>query len=136
MVRKYSYKKDKDLKLSENFSVWEFQCKDKSDEILIDDELVDKLEQLRKKVGKITVISGYRTKEYNRTKGTSSDNSYHIQGKAATIKSDLVSLAKLAKEAETVGFKGIILDSDSVDVSVRDNLYYCSHGTTVDSFNA
>ena len=134
MVRKYSYKKDKDLKLSENFSVWEFQCKDKSDEILIDDELVDKLEQLRKKVGKITVISGYRTKEYNRTKGTSSDNSYHVQGKAATIKSDSVSLAELAKEAEGVGFKGIILDSDSVDVSIRDNLYYCNYGTVVNTF--
>ena len=135
MVKKYSYEKDKDVKLSDNFSVWEFQCRDKSDEILIDDELVNKLELLRKKVGKITVVSGYRTKEYNRTKGTSSDNSYHIQGKAATIKSDSISLEKLAREAEVVGFKGIILDNDSVDVSIRDNQYYCNHGTPVDSFN-
>lgn len=42
MVKKYSYKKDKDLKLSENFSVWEFQRKDKSDGILIGDELLNK----------------------------------------------------------------------------------------------
>lgn len=39
-IKAYSYAKDGNRKLSANFAVKEFRCKDGSDPIFIDDELV------------------------------------------------------------------------------------------------
>ena len=43
MVKEFSLKKDGELKLSENFKVKEFACRDGSDKLLADLLLVDKL---------------------------------------------------------------------------------------------
>ena len=59
MVNEFSLKQSADLKLSTNFKVKEFACKDNSDKVLIDANLVDKLQKLRDYLGKpitITVI--------------------------------------------------------------------------------
>ena len=85
MVRTYSKAKDGDTYLSKNFKVKEFACNDGSDEILISDELVAILQQIRDHFGKaITINSAYRTKTYN-TKIGGATNSQHTKGTAADI---------------------------------------------------
>lgn len=44
-IKAYSYAKDGNRKLSANFAVKEFRCKDGSDPIFIDDELVTLLQK-------------------------------------------------------------------------------------------
>ena len=46
-IKAYSYAKDGNRKLSANFAVKEFRCKDVSDPIFIDDELVTLLQKIR-----------------------------------------------------------------------------------------
>lgn len=84
-VIKYSKKKDGSEKLSTNFTVKEFACKDGSDTIYISQELVKVLQKIRTKFKKsITINSGYRTPTYNRKIG-GSYSSYHTKGMAADI---------------------------------------------------
>ena len=90
-VKTYSLKADGDKNLSEHFRVREFRCKDGSDKILIDTNLVKTLEKLRAKLGeklggevKININSGYRTKAHNKKIGGST-TSKHCKGKAADI---------------------------------------------------
>ena len=42
MIRQYSLAKDGNRKLAPDFKVREFRCKDGSDEILVDEALVDR----------------------------------------------------------------------------------------------
>lgn len=84
-VIRYSKKNDGAEKLSTNFTVKEFACKDGSDEILISQELVQVLQKIRTKFKKaVTINSGYRTPTYNRKIG-GSYKSLHTQGLAADI---------------------------------------------------
>lgn len=84
-VRKYSLKKSGSLKLSDNFRVKEFACNDGSDEVLIADELVDVLQEIRNHFGEaVNITSGYRTSTYN-TKVGGAPKSQHVQGTAADI---------------------------------------------------
>lgn len=46
-IKAYSYAKDGNRKLSANFAVKEFRCKDGSDPIFIDDELVTLLQKIQ-----------------------------------------------------------------------------------------
>ena len=63
MAKKYSKAKDGNKQLSTNFKVREFACKDGSDAILIDDELVKLLQKIRDHFGKPVVInSAYRNR--------------------------------------------------------------------------
>ena len=62
------------MKLTKNFSLWEFRCRDGTDvpDEYMDNvrELAENLQVLRDKIGKpITVISGYRSPEYNKKIG-------------------------------------------------------------------
>jgi uncharacterized protein YcbK (DUF882 family) len=78
------------MKLTENFSLWEFKCRDGSNvpEEHMDNvrKLAENLQVLRDMVKKpIRVISGYRSKKYNtRIKGAR--RSQHMVAKAADIK--------------------------------------------------
>ena len=66
MIKEYSLKRNGELFLSKNFKVKEFACRDGSDKLLIDTDLVDKIQGLRDYTGMpITIISGYRTETYN-----------------------------------------------------------------------
>jgi len=99
-------------KLTENFNLSEFKCRDGSDvpEELMENvqQLADNLQVLRDHVGcPIRIISGYRTPEYNR-KIDGARRSQHMLAKAADIKisgmtpgeiksliEDLISLGKM-----------------------------------------
>lgn len=84
-VKKYSLKSNGNTKLSKNFKVREFACKDGSDEILIDDKLVNVLQHIRNTLGvSLTITSGYRTPEYNKRIGGAT-NSMHTKGMAADV---------------------------------------------------
>ena len=82
-IKAYSYAKDGNRKLSANFAVKEFRCKDGSDPIFIDDELVTLLQKIRDHFGKsVTITSAYRTAAHNKAvKGAT--YSQHCYGKAA-----------------------------------------------------
>lgn len=77
------------MKLTENFSVHEFKCRDGSvvPEDLMSNvqELAENLQVLREHIGKpIIVISGYRSPKYNRKIG-GARKSQHMKAKAADI---------------------------------------------------
>lgn len=98
---------EKDIQLSKNFKLSEFVCKDGSKKVYYVPELIDRLQAMRDKLGKaITIVSGYRTVEYNAKIG-GAPKSQHLEGKAADIKVSGISPLDLAKVAESVGFKGI-----------------------------
>lgn len=85
-VKKYSARKDKYTKLSEHFSVWEFQCHNGYDVVLIDTDLIDLLERLfvYMDARSIDIYSGYRTPEYSAANGGKYADQ-HTKGKAADI---------------------------------------------------
>ena len=61
-IKAYSYAKDGSKALSKNFHVREFKCKDGSDPIFIDDELVALLQKIRDHFGKaVNINSAFRT---------------------------------------------------------------------------
>lgn len=85
MVEQYYKSKDGNKNLSANFKVKEFACKDGSDYLLIDTELVKLLQKVREHFGKpITINSAYRNTTYNKKVGGAS-NSQHVLGYAADI---------------------------------------------------
>ena len=101
------YSIQESMKLSKNFAISEFACKDGSKVITVDYELVDLLQRLRDTLGKpIIVTSGYRTVAYNKKCGGIS-TSHHLTGKAADIKVTGMTPLELAKAADTMGFRGI-----------------------------
>lgn len=86
IVRVYSLKADGNKKVSDNFKVKEFRCKDGSDPVFIGDELVDVLQDVRnhfKKAVNVEDHSAYRTVSHNKKVEGSSSNSRHMYGIAA-----------------------------------------------------
>ena len=82
-INAYSKKKDGDKKLSSNFKVKEFACKDGSDAVLVAPRLVMVLQSLRDHFGApITINSAYRTPQYNAKVGGVAQ-SQHCYGTAA-----------------------------------------------------
>lgn len=86
MIRTYSVNRDGDGKVSKHFRVREFASKDGTDKVLIDDDLVTLLENIREAAGgkAVTINSGYRSPEHNAAVGGVS-NSQHVKGTAADI---------------------------------------------------
>ncbi len=107
MVKTYSLKKDGATKLSAHFRVREF-AEDGTDEVKVDEELVEQLEALhaRLQCSKIIITSGYRT---------DSTTSQHAKGKAADVNCWHMANGKEVRyqgreillAAEDVGFRGI-----------------------------
>ena len=121
MVKTYSLKKDGSNKLSANFVVSEFACKDGSDKVLIDTNLVAILQKIRDHFGKaVTINSAYRNAAYNRKVGGVS-NSQHVKGTAADICISGVAPVEVAKYVEYMMPKkgGIGVYSGFVHVDVR-----------------
>ena len=111
-VQTFSYARDGAKYLSKNFKVSEFRCKDGSDEILIDMDLVVYLQAIRDWAGaSITINSGYRTPSHNDKIGGST-TSKHMLGKAADIFCSNKTPLQLAQCAETLGMKGIEWNAD------------------------
>lgn len=121
MVKTYSVKTNGSTKLSANFTVKEFACKDGSDKILIDTDLVEILQKIREHFGKpITINSAYRNATYNKKIGGVS-NSQHVKGTAADIVVSGIAPSEVVKYAEYImpNKGGIGLYSSFVHVDVR-----------------
>ena len=98
----YSKKTDSNKKLSEHFKVKEFACKDGSDPIFIDENLIDLLEKVREHFGKpVHVNSGYRTVSYN-VKIGGACYSQHCYGRACDIYIDGITPKEIAEYVETL----------------------------------
>ena len=84
-INAYSKAKDGGKKLSTNFTVKEFACKDGSDAVLVAPRLVMVLQSIRSHFGVPVVIhSAYRTPQYNK-QVDGAEYSQHCYGTAADI---------------------------------------------------
>lgn len=98
----YSLAADGEKKLSENFKVKEFACKDGSNPIFLDTELVELLQKIRDHFNRsVTITSAYRTVAYNKKIGGST-NSQHLYGRAADIQVKDTPPEFVAEYAETL----------------------------------
>lgn len=98
----YSYKAGAETRLSPHFRVKEFHSKkDPSDLVKVDEKLLKLLENIRNYTGKpVRINSGYRSPEYNKTIKNASPKSQHCEGKAADIRIEGITPAKVAEIAE------------------------------------
>ena len=124
MIPVYTYSKSKDgnNKVSQNFQVKEFACKDGSDTIFIAPELVTILQAIRSHFGKPVVInSAYRTPEYNKKVGGATQ-SQHLYGTAADIAVSGVTPKQVAEFAENLlsGRGGIGIYAGFTHIDVRE----------------
>lgn len=120
-VKTYSKKRNGSVKLSANFQIKEFACKDGSDIILVDTELVAILQKIRDHFGKpVTINSAYRNSAYNKKIGGVS-NSQHTKGTAADIVVTGIKPEEVAKFAEYImpDKGGIGLYGSFVHIDVR-----------------
>ena len=84
-LKEYSLRKDGAKQLSPAFRVREFRCRDGTDAVLIDEELVVVLQCIREHFGKpVHITSGYRTAAHNTAVG-GSKSSQHLLGRAADL---------------------------------------------------
>lgn len=125
------YKKGKSFQLSKNFCSLEFDCHCKYPECnttLVDSDLIEALEKLRKKVKPIHVTCGYRCSRHNQeVKGKS--GSYHLIGKASDIYIEGMDIASLYYYAIDVpefmkGGVGIYATFLHVDVRGKTSRWY------------
>lgn len=118
------------MQLTKNFSLSEFDCRDGSkmppevfNNVLL---LVKELQVLRDYIGKsITINSGYRSPNYNRSIGGAS-RSQHLLGKAADIRVNGISprelrgiIEELIKDGR-LNFKGIGAYTNFTHVDIRE----------------
>lgn len=123
VVHAYSKAKEGEVKLSPNFKVKEFACKDNADVVFIAPELVDVLQKIRDHFGKaVNINSGYRTNFHNNRVG-GAKQSQHLYGTAADIYISGVSPKDIAAYSETLlsGTGGIGIYKNFVHVDVRRN---------------
>ena len=98
----YSKARDGTRRLSANFTVKEFACKDGTDPVFVDSELVALLQAIRDHFAKpVTITSAYRTAAHNKAVGGAA-YSQHCYGRAADIRVQGVSVEALAAYAETL----------------------------------
>ena len=102
MLEAWSRTRDGTRKLSANFTVAEFACKDGSDPVFVDSSLAALLQKIRDHFGRPVVItSGYRTASHN-TKVGGSRSSQHLLGKAADIQVADTTVEAVAAYAESL----------------------------------
>lgn len=84
-VKTYLLEVDGDKNVSINFKVNEFKCSDNSTKVLICEDLVYLVQKIREHYETVvTITSGYRTFEYNKSIG-GTIKSQHLKGKAVDI---------------------------------------------------
>ena len=119
VVTAYIKRKGKNYKITDHFTLGEFQCNNGADEVKYDMQVVTALEAARLFFNvPITVSSAYRPASYNKKIGGAT-KSYHIYGKAVDHYCKL-SYSMLAKFYEVYGLKGI-------------GCYYDDHFVHIDS---
>ena len=111
-------------KVSEHFKAKEFQCKDKSEYLLIATELIEILEKIRNHFNAPVIInSGYRTPSWN-NKVNGASNSYHCKGMAADIVVKGRSSKEVAEYADEIMEKGgVIRYTNFTHIDVREERY-------------
>lgn len=124
-VKKFSLKTDGEKKVSENFKVKEFRCKDGSDDILIDVDFVrNKLQKIRDHFGApITINSAYRTATWNK-KQKGAAKSYHLTGQAFDIVVKGHTPLEVARYAQALAINGIIQYNTFVHIDSRAKQYW------------
>lgn len=121
----YSLKNDGEKKITPNFKIKEFACKDSSDKIIIEEKLIEIIQQARCFINQpIKIISGYRTESYNERCG-GAKNSYHLKGMACDIRPYDYDLKDLAIVCASFGAKGIGIYKiqNFIHIDIRPNLY-------------
>lgn len=138
-VKTYSKSKNGNLKLSENFCVKEFACKDGSDTIKIDLDLIPLIQRFRNYVETgVYFNSAYRTPSYNKKVGGAT-NSYHVKGQALDIPflnsyKYLTSREKMCAFFNTLGVKGIIIYPTFIHVDTRTSKYHADNNGNYKTF--
>lgn len=116
-----------DGRVSPNFRWSEFACNDpKFPDIRVVRGHVIRLERLRRRIGHITIVSGYRTERWNRIQGGVS-NSQHLYGTATDHPESKRIPIKVAIEC---GFTGIGYDEDNRFVEHLDSRDLSENNTT------
>ena len=123
-VKIYRMHNDRNGKVTENFKVREYACKDGSDLVLVDEELAKLLQEIRNRLGPVHINSGFRTASWNDKVG-GKPYSYHLAGMAADIWVKDVSPKKVAQTASAIldTHGGVILYTNFVHVDVRKDYY-------------
>ena len=107
------------IRLTQHFSLHEFQCKDGSRQVVLHPDLLTKLQALRTALNRPVIItSGYRNPTHNANVG-GSPTSQHLLGTAADIQVAGLSIPDLASRADQLGFTGIGLYTTFLHVDVR-----------------
>ncbi len=135
-VKAYSSRLEGNAALSPHFLVKEFACKDGSDTVFIESELVSVLEKVYAHFGcsKINITSGYRTAAHDlRVGGKGKGN--HVEGKAADFavfdkSGKVIPSAKIVLYLEDIGVNGIgyrcggSANATHIDVNYRNSKWY------------
>lgn len=124
-IKSFSLNVDGDKKLSTNFKVKEFKCKDGTDHIIIDVDFVNnRLQKIRDHYGvPVTINSAYRTRTYNKKVGGAT-NSYHIKGRAFDIIVKGHTPSEIATYARSIGINGVIEYNTFVHIDSRPKRYW------------
>lgn len=129
-----AYKYNDKSQLTTHFNVQEFRCKcGENHDIVINDELPEKLEQLHQKLNcsKIIINSGYRCNKHDKAVG-GSGLGHHVYGNAVDIvcydqNGNKISSKKISCVAQDIGFGGIAnIDSSytATHVDVRTSNFW------------
>ena len=113
------------IKLSENFTSTEFECKcGKCQTVKISKQLVSYLQAIRSHFKKpITINSGFRCAAHNSAVG-GARASKHTLGQAADIVVDGVKPIEVARYAESLGIKGIGLYDSFTHIDTRTTKFF------------
>ena len=109
MLNVYSRARDGETLLSRSFRAKEFACKDGTDPLFVDSELVQVLQAIRDHFGvPVVITSGYRTASHN-TRVGGSKSSQHLLGRAADIQVQDTDPLAVAAYAESLmpGWGGV-----------------------------
>ena len=124
-IQCYIMDTDANMNVGKHFKVREFACKDGSQVVFIDTNLVAILDILRNRIGKPVIItSGYRTPERNK-KCDGAKYSYHMRGMAADIRVNEMTPKQVASILNGIipNECGIIVYSGWVHIDTRGNKY-------------
>ena len=136
----FSLKKDGETNITPNFKVKEFRSKCGSDTVIVDVDFVKNfLQKIREHFNKpISITSAYRSSEHNAKVG-GGKNSFHLSGEAFDITVKDIPLIEVAKYAESIGIKGIIIYNDFIHLDSRTVKYFARNNNgkinTVAQFN-